>query len=181
MINQKEDEEWRWGETDRQQNVCMLVRRARALCFEAVRRLPVLNLFILSLTHSTLRMPVVSSGAKTSSNMPDVGFFCTVLFFLRRNRRGSRPFFFIVLPKAAFTWSWKDALFQLQFWKFTSYGKKIGAEKATLLSSCQQGLRKRLQELKKFLFSALKLSGLLHTGPKLELKRGTLLALVNAP
>ena len=35
--------------------------------------------------------------------------------------------------------------------------------------------------LKKDLFSALKLSGLLHTGPKLELNDGTLLAHVNAP
>ena len=35
--------------------------------------------------------------------------------------------------------------------------------------------------LKKGLFSELKLSGLLHTGPKLELKKSTLLAHVNAP
>ena len=42
-------------------------------------------------------------------------------------------------------------------------------------------VRGRLHELKKGLFSALKLSGLLHTGPKLELKKSTLLAHVNAP
>ena len=41
--------------------------------------------------------------------------------------------------------------------------------------------RLRLHELKKGLFSALKLSDLLHTGPKLELKKGTLLAHVNNP
>ena len=35
--------------------------------------------------------------------------------------------------------------------------------------------------LKRGLFSALKLSGLLHTRPKLELKKGTLLAHLNAP
>ena len=42
-------------------------------------------------------------------------------------------------------------------------------------------VRERLHELKKGLFSALKLSGLLHTGPKLELKMGPLFAHVNAP
>ena len=41
-------------------------------------------------------------------------------------------------------------------------------------------LRERLNEIKKGLFLALKLSGLLHTGPKLELKRGPLLAHVNS-
>ena len=43
-------------------------------------------------------------------------------------------------------------------------------------------LRERSHELKKGLFSELKLSYLLHsTGLTLELKRGTLLAHVNAP
>ena len=42
-------------------------------------------------------------------------------------------------------------------------------------------LRERLHEFKKGLFSALKMSDLLHTGPKLELKKGTILAHVNAP
>ena len=42
-------------------------------------------------------------------------------------------------------------------------------------------VRERLHDLKKGLFSALELSDLLHTGPKLELKKGTLLAHVNAP
>ena len=38
----------------------------------------------------------------------------------------------------------------------------------------------RLHELKKSQLSALKLSGILHTGPKLELEKGPLLAHVNA-
>ena len=42
-------------------------------------------------------------------------------------------------------------------------------------------LKGRLHELKKGLFSTPKLSDLLHTGPKLEVKRGTLLAHINAP
>ena len=41
--------------------------------------------------------------------------------------------------------------------------------------------RERWHELKKGLFSALKLGDLLHTGPKLELIKGTLLAHVDAP
>ena len=41
-------------------------------------------------------------------------------------------------------------------------------------------LKERLHELEQGLFSALKLIGLQHTGPKLELKRGPLLAHVDA-
>ena len=47
--------------------------------------------------------------------------------------------------------------------------------------SYQQGPRERLHELKKGLFSALQLSGLLNTGAKLELKTGLFKAHVNAP
>ena len=39
----------------------------------------------------------------------------------------------------------------------------------------------RLHDLKKGLFSSIKLSDLLYTGSNLELKKGTLLAHVNAP
>ena len=46
-----------------------------------------------------------------------------------------------VRTKALLTWSRKRALFQLQFWKSTSYEPKIGAEKGPCLSSCQQGIR----------------------------------------
>ena len=41
---------------------------------------------------------------------------------------------------AAFTWSWKDALFQLRFPKFTSYAIKIGAENRPCISPCKRSL-----------------------------------------
>ena len=46
-----------------------------------------------------------------------------------------------------FTWSGKDALFQRQIWKFTSYESKIVAENRpfTIISPCQRGLMKGLK------------------------------------
>ena len=45
-----------------------------------------------------------------------------------------------------YTWSGKDALFQRQIWKFTSYESKIGAEiRPFTISPCQRGLMKGLK------------------------------------
>ena len=55
------------------------------------------------------------------------------------------------------------------------FGGETNLVNLTLLFLGWNGVfRERLHELKKGLFSALKLSGLLHTGPKLELKKRTL-------
>ena len=45
------------------------------------------------------------------------------------------------------------------------YGISTDGQRTDGLST--QGLRERVNELKKYLFSVLKLSGLLHTSPKL--------------
>ena len=49
------------------------------------------------------------------------------------------------------------------------------------LTEANSCLMERLHELKKSLFSALKLSDLLHTGPEIGAEKGTLVAHVNAP
>ena len=80
-----------------------------------------------------------------------------------------------------------SALFSSNFWlQVCSKFLRIGAvNRQAFLSShslrqkCEP--RERLHELKKCLFSALKLSGLLHTDRKLELKTGPLLAHVDDP